>query len=1134
MSDTSDETKFFTYNDSMESNFKINSFELHHEEIRAKSMKVMKNPTNHTGSYNKINVKYSDSMYLSSPPSSSQNELRFWFVIMSQSYESKGLAFISRLQNYALSKSKFKIYDPAMSFVYSFEPWIIVKEIEKYLEEDINYQMFLLILPDAKLSMLSSLKNITSSISSQIVLESKVNMNISLRSFVPNMIEKCRIKICGNKKNTKADVLSRLPLNEPEDLIRKCKVYQENMVQVQTFLNTQRDQIKYLTNLDPRLKVIKQYIAEGWPTNHNSYHINMYYTMKHDLSVDNDILLLGERIIIPHQLREILLEKIHEGHPGLPGMKKIARTYVWWPNINKDLAMLCKWCSTLGKREMFLSHEPEIIWPSTKMVGERVHLNLIGPFLDKIWLIAIDSYSRWPEVVGISSTDSQAIINALRDIFVNLGYPKTLVTDDGPRFKSVEFLEYCIRHGIKHLPTSSHSPQSDGLSESFLRTFKNALQDSSPSRIKEDLVNFLLTYRNTPHETTNQTPSNIYLGRTLRRPSIETNSSLTTNENIFRPLFEHGDHQILLTCNTSHPITSQTFSNKYIGTTRRRTLNTSIETNSLPSTNQNIPQTLFEREYDRRPTTSQISYNKYNGESIRQPLNTGIESNSFTTTNQNIPQTPFERGDDHRATTSQISYNKYKWATIRQPLNTGIESNSFTTTNQNIPQTPFEREYDHRDTVSQISYNKYNGATRQPLNTGIETNSFPTTNQNIPQTPFEREYDHRETASQISYNKYKRETLNQPLNTRIETNSFPATNQNIPQTPFEREYDHRDTASQISYNKYNGAARQPLNTGIETNSYPTTNQNIPQTPFEREYDHRKTASQIFYNKYNGEKLNQPLNTRIETNFFPTTNQTISRPLFERGHDRHATASQISYNKYRRMSPSQSLKRLRPIETNPERTTSKSIPQALFEHEDGQVWVTSYPRQVTLRRPLDTIETNPASTNHGNIPRPDFEHGDDQIWVTHNTPHARSHTPSNIYLRRTSKRPLDTLGNTNPPSRTNENILRSYFEHGVDQIRVTCNTTNATTSQIPSNIYPRRTRKTNTAPQSNGNIPRHIYERENDGVWAQTTRQTPRSSHWKTGQVQTKAGKVILYDIKQNRRIRSNSSTRRIKRGRDVR
>ncbi|XP_037564359.1 uncharacterized protein LOC119443722 [Dermacentor silvarum] len=51
------------------------------------------------------------------------------------------------------------------------------------------------------------------------------------------------------------------------------------------------------------------------------------------------------QVIVPAKLRNLLLDELHEGHPGIVRSKQLARSYVWWPSIEADLEHRVKACA---------------------------------------------------------------------------------------------------------------------------------------------------------------------------------------------------------------------------------------------------------------------------------------------------------------------------------------------------------------------------------------------------------------------------------------------------------------------------------------------------------------------------------------------------------------------------------------------------------------------------------------------------------------------------------------------------------------------------------------------------------------------------------------------------------------------
>ncbi|XP_021709560.1 uncharacterized protein K02A2.6-like, partial [Aedes aegypti] len=106
---------------------------------------------------------------------------------------------------------------------------------------------------------------------------------------------------------------------------------------------------------------------------------------------------------------------------------------------------------------------------------QRVHVDYAGPIEGDYYLIAVDSFSKWPEIVQTNRITSAVTISILRGLFARLGMPVTLVSDNGTQFTSAEFADFCASNGIEHLTTAPFHPQSNGQAERFVDTFKRAV-----------------------------------------------------------------------------------------------------------------------------------------------------------------------------------------------------------------------------------------------------------------------------------------------------------------------------------------------------------------------------------------------------------------------------------------------------------------------------------------------------------------------------------------------------------------------------------------------------------------------------------------------------------------------------------
>ena len=268
----------------------------------------------------------------------------------------------------------------------------------------------------------------------------------------------------------------------------------------------------------------------GWSRYDNVLsELKPYYRVKDELSMEEGCLLRGLRVIVPEKYRPDVLNELHVNHPGIVRMKGLARMHVWWPNLDIDIETTvhnCTACQITQSAPPTTSQNPWI-WPSKPW--QRVHIDFCGKFLDEMWLVVVDAYSKWIDVVRMSSTTTEMTINAMRRLFAQHGIPSEIVSDNGPQFISSDFKTFLKRNGVKHVLSAPYHPASNGEAERAVRTFKEAMRTAKTDKgtLNEKLCRFLLTYRTTPHRSTKRTPAEMLMGRRLRthldvlKPDIE-------------------------------------------------------------------------------------------------------------------------------------------------------------------------------------------------------------------------------------------------------------------------------------------------------------------------------------------------------------------------------------------------------------------------------------------------------------------------------------------------------------------------------------------------------------------------------------------------------------------------------------
>ena len=283
-----------------------------------------------------------------------------------------------------------------------------------------------------------------------------------------------------------ADALSRSYLPETaETLITELEV---NEVHLTTHLPISPEkyvEMQQVTAADPVMQALTSIIQHGWPKSKKGVPsaLRQYWDYRDELSSVDGLLFRAQRLIVPHNWRKQMLDRIHESHQGIFKCKQRARDILFWPGMSSQIEDKVSKCSTCSQFQKAQAKEPMVI----QELPDRPWAK-IGSYLFEFncahYLLSVDYYSKWIEIANglaqwieiakLSNINSNNVIWHLKSQFARYGIPDELISDNGPQYSSLAFKEFSNNYGfVTQLPALSTLRQMEKPSEQFkpLRAF---------------------------------------------------------------------------------------------------------------------------------------------------------------------------------------------------------------------------------------------------------------------------------------------------------------------------------------------------------------------------------------------------------------------------------------------------------------------------------------------------------------------------------------------------------------------------------------------------------------------------------------------------------------------------------------
>ena len=213
---------------------------------------------------------------------------------------------------------------------------------------------------------------------------------------------------------------------------------------------------------DPILGTVYQLTQQGWPhqRRHTPRMTRVYWDFRDQLSTDDELLLMGPRIVIPSCLHEEYLERLYQGHLSAMKVQQNAHQHLYWPGLDAniiDYTRRCQECIhwSLPPREPLKAHDvPQQPWERIAM--DYFYMN------GRLYILICDYFSKFPFLFQTKTMS-----------FANLN---EIMSDNGPPFNSKEFSSFLTGLGIRHTTSSPKYPQSNGFIERQIQTMKRFME----------------------------------------------------------------------------------------------------------------------------------------------------------------------------------------------------------------------------------------------------------------------------------------------------------------------------------------------------------------------------------------------------------------------------------------------------------------------------------------------------------------------------------------------------------------------------------------------------------------------------------------------------------------------------------
>ena len=277
--------------------------------------------------------------------------------------------------------------------------------------------------------------------------------------------------------------------------------------------------IKRAAVLDNNYQDLVRQVKQGFPQNKAELpeHLRPFWKKRDSLHLVENVVLHGDRIVIPEQNRNRILEVLHSSHQGTTGMLLRAESSMFWPNMAADIHKTRSQCRSC---DIYAPSHPNMP-PIKPEVPEYPFQHVCSDYFalhGQPFLVIVDRFSGWFNVYT-GKGGSIELQGVFTKLFQDVGVPESLTTDGGTTYMSRGFQDLLQQYGVQHRVSSVGFPHGNTRSEVAVKSAKRLLRTNLDNRGNLDKVavtRALLQYRNTPDRDIGLSPAEMLYGRKLK------------------------------------------------------------------------------------------------------------------------------------------------------------------------------------------------------------------------------------------------------------------------------------------------------------------------------------------------------------------------------------------------------------------------------------------------------------------------------------------------------------------------------------------------------------------------------------------------------------------------------------------